>query len=239
LSLVISKYCSYLFLEQGNVSKVGSEENARCSTEKSSFSIPDNRHSNMPLLHASLETINQQDNKEHQFLSLKLNTVGRAPNMSGFENLDDADLSIDTASAETGNPRPETIGGDASPNISRNTEVKTESAPFLDVTLAQDETDLKIPFANEDTSRLPDQRRLKQISAKNSPDSGYTTPSESISGPICSNIENRSENQTDVQKIKPQENNSSTGKITKVSYNCMAIVYFYFTLHFIFIFSTL
>ncbi|XP_060597561.1 uncharacterized protein LOC132751425 [Ruditapes philippinarum] len=188
----ISKYCSYLFLEQGNVSKVGSEENARCSTEKSSFSIPDKRHSNMSLPHDSQEeTINQLDNKE-----LKINTVDRAQNMSRFENLDDADLSIDTASAETDNPRPETIGGDASPNISRSKNSD------LDVTSPQDETDLK----------LHDQRHLNHISEQNFLDSGYTTLSESILRPIC-NIENRPENQTDGQKIKLQENSSFTDSV--------------------------
>ncbi|XP_060601176.1 uncharacterized protein LOC132754553 [Ruditapes philippinarum] len=188
--------------EQRSISdEVGSGEILHYPTEESAYlsvdgvttsvSIPDNRHSDMPLPHESQEAINQQDDVAQQLQSLNLDTVDGPPHMNRFEMIEDVDLSIDTSPAETENHRPETIGGDESLNISVNTEVKKDSASFLYVTPTQDETDLKIPFANEDTPRLPDQRRLNLISTKNSPDSGYTTPFESISRPICPNIENR------------------------------------------------
>jgi hypothetical protein len=183
----------------------------------------------MPLPHESQEAINQQDDVAQLFQLLNLDTVDEAPNMNRSEMIVDVDLSIDTSPAETDNPRPETNGVDASPNISGNTEVKNDSAPFFDVTPAYDETDLKITFANEDIPRLPDQYRLKLITTKNSLDSGYTTPSKYISSPICPNIENPPKIQTDYQKIKPQDNSSTTGKIMKESYNFEAFFYSYYT----------
>lgn len=157
-----------------------------------------------------LEERNQQDAANRHQLRLHIDTLDGPISSNPLES---DDLSIDHINPSFENRRPDTIGGNENlRNLVANSIEQSGSASFLEVTAASEETSLKRPYDPErDTLDSPEgQQNIP-------PDSGYTTPAESLVQTVNSACDNKgllpeTQKNDKEQKITSQEISSDHGK---------------------------